>query len=74
MENCPRHHSHAVELERVAKVNPHVGFFDANGKGCESLVVEDLLGSVYPFDPPKYNKILKPEYDLSPENLPGYGM
>lgn len=51
-----------------------MGFFDANGKGCESLVVEDLLGSVYPFDPPKYNKILKPEYDLSLENLPAYGM
>ncbi|KAJ7801492.1 hypothetical protein B0H13DRAFT_2498331, partial [Mycena leptocephala] len=43
MENCPHHHSHAVELERVALFNPHVGFFDVHGRVCERLVVEDLL-------------------------------
>ena len=64
MEECPHHHSHALELERVAKFNPHVGFFDVHGRVCERLVVEDLLGSVYPVDPPQYNEILKPEYDL----------
>ncbi|KAJ7614995.1 hypothetical protein FB45DRAFT_758186 [Roridomyces roridus] len=73
MENCPHHHNHAVELERVALFNPHVGFFDVHGRVCERLVVEDLLGSVYPVDPPTYNEILRPEFDLPPENeLPVY--
>lgn len=72
MENCPHHHSHAIELERVAKFNPHVGFFDVHGRVCERMVVEDLLGSVYPVDPPSYSEILKPEYDLPPEELPKY--
>ncbi|KAF8191112.1 hypothetical protein K438DRAFT_1591681 [Mycena galopus ATCC 62051] len=73
MENCPHHHSHAVELERVALFNPHVGFFDVHGRVCERLVVEDLLGSVYPVDPPRYDEILRPEFDLPPSNeLPGY--
>ena len=72
MENCPHHHSHAIELERVAKFNPHVGFFDVHGRVCERLVVEDLLGSVYPVDCPGYEEILKPEYDLPAEELPAY--
>lgn len=72
MENCPHHHSHAIELERVARFNPHVGFFDVHGRVCERMIVEDLLDSVYPVDPPRYSEILKPEYDLSPEKLPPY--
>ncbi|KAJ7759801.1 hypothetical protein DFH07DRAFT_741079 [Mycena maculata] len=68
MENCPHHHSHAIELERVAAFNPHVGFFDVHGRVCERLVVEDLLGSVYPVDPPRYDEILRPEFDLPPSN------
>ncbi|KAK4696628.1 hypothetical protein P7C71_g1326, partial [Lecanoromycetidae sp. Uapishka_2] len=72
MENCPHHHSHAVELERVAKFNPHVGFFDVHGRVCERMVVEDLLSSVYPVDPPGYSEVLKPEFDLPPEELPPY--
>ena len=72
MENCPHHHSHAVELERVAKFNPHVGFYDVHGRVCERIVVEELLSSVYPVDPPQYSEILKPEYDLPPEELPKY--
>lgn len=72
MENCPHHHSHAIELERVARFNPHVGFFDVHGRVCERMVVEDLLGSVYPVDPPKYDEILKPEYDLKEDGLPAY--
>ena len=67
MENCPHHHSHAIELERVAKFNPHVGFFDVHGRVCERLVVQDLLGSVYPVDPPGYAEIVRPDYEL-----PGY--
>lgn len=70
MENCPHHHSHAIELERVAKFNPHVGFFDVHGRVCERMVVEDLLDSVYPVDPPQYSEILRPEYDLKAEELP----
>lgn len=64
--------SHAIELERVAKFNPHVGFFDVHGRVCERMVVEDILSSVYPVDPPSYSEILKPEYDLPPEELPKY--
>ncbi|MCJ1296096.1 hypothetical protein MMC34_007661 [Xylographa carneopallida] len=72
MENCPHHHSHAIELERVAKFNPHVGFFDVHGRVCERLIVQDLLGSVYPVDPPVYEEICKPEYDIKPDGLPAY--
>ncbi|KAF8928910.1 hypothetical protein EDD21DRAFT_373170 [Dissophora ornata] len=72
MENCPHHHSHAIELERVARFNPHIGFFDVHGRVCERMVVEDLLSSVYPIDPPHYTEILKPEYDLPAEELPVY--
>jgi len=72
MENCPHHHSHAIELERVATFNPHVAFFDCHGRVCERMVVEDLLSQVYPVDPPKYEEILKPEYDLPADDLPAY--
>ncbi|MCJ1382281.1 hypothetical protein MMC17_005394 [Xylographa soralifera] len=72
MENCPHHHSHAIELERVARFNPHVGFFDVHGRVCERIIVQDLLGSVYPVDPPVYEEICKPEYDLKPDELPAY--
>ncbi|KAE9408332.1 hypothetical protein BT96DRAFT_913932 [Gymnopus androsaceus JB14] len=64
--------SHAIELERVAKFNPHVGFYDVHGRVCERMLVEDILSSVYPIDPPTYEEILKPEYDLPPEDLPAY--
>ena len=74
MENCPHHHSHAVELERVARFNPHVGFFDVHGRVCERMVVEDLLGSVYPVDPPGYSEVLRPEFDLGREELPAYSV
>jgi hypothetical protein len=72
MENCSHHHSHAIELERVARSNPHVGFFDVHGRVCERLVVEDILGSVYPVDLPGYSEILKPEYDIPSDELPTY--
>ncbi|KAK9235092.1 hypothetical protein V1525DRAFT_410946 [Lipomyces kononenkoae] len=72
MENCPHHHSHAIELERVARFNPHVGFYDVHGRVCERMVVEDLLSSVYPVDPPQYSEVLKPEYDLPHNELPTY--
>ena len=72
MENCPHHHSHAVELERVAQFNPHIGFYDVHGRVCERMVVEDLLSSVYPVDPPQYSEILKPEFDLPRGELPKY--
>ena len=72
MENCPHHHSHAIELERVAQFNPHVGFYDVHGRVCERMIVEDLLSSVYPVDPPQYSEILKPEFDLPRDELPKY--
>ena len=64
LENCPLHHSLALDLERAAKYNPLVGFFDVQGRVCERLVVEDVLQSVYPVDAPQADEILKPEYDL----------
>jgi hypothetical protein len=63
----------AIEPERVARFNPHVGFFDVHGRVCERMIVEDLLGSVYPVDPPGYSEILKAEYDLPAEESSGYG-
>ena len=74
MENYPHHHSHAIELERVAEFNPRVGFFDVHGRVCERIVVEDILSSVYPVDPPAYSEILKSEYDLPAEELPKYSV
>lgn len=72
MENCPHHHAHAIELERVARFNPHIGFFDVHGRVCERMVVEDLLTSVYPVDPPIYEEILRPEFDLPAGSPPVY--
>ncbi|ORX91255.1 hypothetical protein K493DRAFT_228441 [Basidiobolus meristosporus CBS 931.73] len=72
MENCPHHHAHAIELERVARFNPHIGFFDVHGRVCERMVVEELLASVYPVDPPKYDEILRPEFDLPADAPPVY--
>ncbi|ORY07312.1 hypothetical protein K493DRAFT_202225 [Basidiobolus meristosporus CBS 931.73] len=72
MENCPHHHAHAIELERVAKFNPHIGFFDVHGRVCERMVVEELLASVYPVDPPQYEEILRPEFDLPADAPPVY--
>ncbi|CAF1462368.1 unnamed protein product, partial [Didymodactylos carnosus] len=62
MENCPHHHNHAIELQRVAENNPHVGFFDVHGRVCERMVVEDLLSSVYPVDAPNNEEILNPDF------------
>ena len=46
-ENCPHHHSHAIELEGVSEVYPHVDIFDVHGRECERMVVEDILSCVY---------------------------
>ena len=64
MENCPYHHAYAFGLERVAQSNPRVGIYEMQGRVCERMVVEDLLASVYPVDPPQRSEILKPEFDL----------
>lgn len=74
MKNCPHHHSNAIEFERVAKFNPHVGFFDVYGRVCQRMDVEDLLKSVYPIDPRMYDEILKHEYDLPADELPAYSL
>lgn len=70
MSVCPHHNAHAQELDRICQFNPHVGFFDVQGRVCERLFVQDLLSSVYPVDPPGYEEVTKPEYELpdySPE-------
>jgi hypothetical protein len=73
MEGCPHHHSHAVELERVAKCNPHVSFFDVHARVCERVVVEQVLGSVYPVDPPAYDEVCSEKFEIEGrEGLPAY--
>ena len=69
MENDPYHHAEAAALERVAQSNPRVGIYEMHGRVCERMVVEALLSSVYPVDPPQESEILKPEFDL-PGELP----
>ncbi|KAI8618138.1 hypothetical protein BC830DRAFT_1061736 [Chytriomyces sp. MP71] len=63
-ENCPHHHSHAMELERVARYNPHVGFYDVQGRALERYAVEQVLKSVYPVDPPTYQEIVDPRFEI----------
>ncbi|KAI9352615.1 hypothetical protein BDR26DRAFT_849563, partial [Obelidium mucronatum] len=63
-EDCPNHHSNAVEFERVAEFNPHVGFYDFQGRVLERYLVEEVLQSVYPVDPPFYDEIISPQFDL----------
>lgn len=67
MENDPYHHAYAAALERVAQSNPRVGIYEMHGRVCERMVVEALLSSVYPVDPPQESEILKPEFDLPGE-------
>ena len=74
MEGCPHHHGRAVEWgERVARFNPRVGVFDVQGRVCERLGVEEVLRSVYPVDPPGYEEIVRPEFELRREDDGGGG-
>ncbi len=42
-DNCPHHHRHANELQRISAVNPHVSFVDAQGNCPERFVTHELL-------------------------------
>lgn len=64
MEDSEYHHAYAAALERVAQCNPRVGIYEMQGRVCERMVVEQLLSSVCPVDPPQESEILKPEFDL----------
>ena len=52
MGNDPYHHAEAAALDQVAQYNPRVGIYEMHGRVCERMVVEELLSSVYPVDPP----------------------
>jgi hypothetical protein len=42
-EDCPHHHRHANELQRISDVNRHVSFVDAQGNVPERFVTHELL-------------------------------
>ncbi|ERS98571.1 hypothetical protein HMPREF1624_05356 [Sporothrix schenckii ATCC 58251] len=43
VDNCPHHHRHANELQRISDVNHHVSFVDAQGNCPERFVTHELL-------------------------------
>jgi len=72
-ENCPHHHRHANELDRISKANTHVQYYDCHGRICERLVVHDVLQRVYAENAPDRREIMDPRYDIPPpsyENVP----
>jgi hypothetical protein len=75
-EDCPHHHRHANELDRISKANDHIQYYDCHGRICERLVVHDVLQRVYAENAPNREEIMNPLYDIPPpayENLPvGY--
>ncbi|KAJ3088799.1 hypothetical protein HK100_007937, partial [Physocladia obscura] len=63
-ENCPYHHSNAIELERMRKYNLNVECYDVQGHVLERLIVENLLNSVYPYNPPTFSEIVDPANEI----------
>jgi hypothetical protein len=61
-ENCPHHHRHANELDRISHANDHIQYYDCHGRLCERLVVYDVLQRVYAENAPTRQDIMKPEY------------
>ncbi|KAJ3232036.1 hypothetical protein HDU78_007353 [Chytriomyces hyalinus] len=72
-ENDPHHHVHAIQLERVARFNPHIAFFDVQGRVLERFLVEQLLKSVYPVDPPVYEEIVDQQFELDEKGSQLFG-
>lgn len=65
-DGCPNHHRHANELERVARANQHVQFYDCQGRMNERYLLHNVLQSLYPAQPPSDDEILNPKYDHPP--------
>jgi len=65
-ENCPHHHRHANELERISRANDHIQSYDCHGRICERLVVHDVLQRVYAENAPKREEIMDPQFDTPP--------
>lgn len=65
-DGCPQHHRHANELERVSRANPHIQFFDCQGRMCERLLLHDVLQALYPAQPVSDAEILDPKFDHPP--------
>ncbi|KAF7982305.1 hypothetical protein HWV62_28984 [Athelia sp. TMB] len=62
-EDCPNHHRHAIELERISQANDHIQFYDCHGRICERLVVHDVLQRVYAENAPDRREIMNPMSD-----------
>ncbi|KAK5954333.1 hypothetical protein OHC33_004906 [Knufia fluminis] len=43
VDECPHHHRHANELQKISDVNHHVSFVDAQGNTPERFVTHELL-------------------------------
>ena len=65
-DGCPNHHRHANELEQVSPANPHIQFFDCQGRMTERLILQKVLQALYPALPPSDEEILDPKYDHPP--------
>jgi hypothetical protein len=61
-EDCPHHHRHANELDRISKANDHIQYYDCHGRICERLVVHDVLQRVYAENAPNREEIMNPLY------------
>jgi hypothetical protein len=59
-ENCPHHHRHANELDRISHANDHIQYYDCHGRLCERLVVYDVLQRVYAENAPTRQDIMNP--------------
>ncbi|KAF7982356.1 hypothetical protein HWV62_29086 [Athelia sp. TMB] len=68
-EDCPNHHRHAIELERISQANDHIQFYDCHGRICERLVVHDVLQRVYAENAPDRREIMNPIYFQSRPNI-----
>lgn len=42
-EECVHHNRHANELDRVARSNPHIQFFDCQGRIAERLILHQVM-------------------------------
>lgn len=65
-EHCPHHHRHANELERIAQQNPHITFFDVQGRISERYVVYHMLNRICPAQPITMTEVLDPALDQPP--------
>ncbi|KAI8610922.1 hypothetical protein BC830DRAFT_1143588 [Chytriomyces sp. MP71] len=64
-EGCPHFHATVSEVLTLTQCNARVGVFEAQGRICERIVVEAVLKSVFPMDPPESDEILGWQFELT---------